>query len=69
LDNLQAERKDYDALIKLWHQDEAEFTTYTKSIIDKYAKDGVTVVPLLKAIKVNDYRFKICICPDYIIRI
>lgn len=54
--NQQAERKDYDALVKLWHQDEADFMNYCKSIMEKYAKDGVSIKPLLKAIRMNGYR-------------
>lgn len=42
-----------DKLIKLSQEDHDEFMTYTKSLIDKYEKAGLSVKPLLQSIKVN----------------
>lgn len=45
--------KHTDELIKLSHKEDEEFITYTKSLIDKYEKAGISVKPLFQAIKVN----------------
>lgn len=55
--NKEADIKHYETLIKLWKQQDEEFITYTKSLIDTYNTVGKSVIPLLKVIKVNNYMY------------
>lgn len=50
--NKREDLKQYDTLIKLWHQEDEKFMTYVNDLIDKYKKAGRPVEPLLKTIKV-----------------
>lgn len=49
----QEDIKQYEELIKLWRQENDEFMTYAKKLIDTYEKAGRSVLPLLRAIEVK----------------
>ncbi|XP_022168579.1 trichohyalin [Myzus persicae] len=52
--NEQVDLDEYNAYLKLWQQQDEEFMTYTKNMIAKYKKAGISVIPLIKAIE--DYK-------------
>lgn len=49
----QEDLKQYHKLIQLWRQEDNKFLVYAKNLIDKYEKQGISAVPLLKAVEVN----------------
>lgn len=49
----QADLKQYEELVKSWIEEDKEFMTYIKDVIETYKKAGRSIIPLLKAIKVN----------------
>ncbi|XP_003240302.1 DNA ligase 1 [Acyrthosiphon pisum] len=52
--NKRVDVEEYNAHLKLWKQQDEEFMTYTKNMITKYKKAGISVIPLMKAIE--DYK-------------
>lgn len=50
----QADLKQYEELVKSWREEDEEFMTYIKDVIGTYKKAGRTIIPLLKAIEVNE---------------
>ncbi|XP_060875980.1 DNA ligase 1-like isoform X2 [Metopolophium dirhodum] len=52
--NERVDVEEYNAHLKLWKQQDEEFMTYTKNMITKYKKAGISVIPLMKAIE--DYK-------------
>lgn len=50
----QADLKQYEELVKSWREEDEEFMTYIKDVIETYKKAGRTIIPLLKTIEVNE---------------
>ncbi|KAL4107293.1 hypothetical protein QTP88_017660 [Uroleucon formosanum] len=60
--NERVDVDEYNALLKLWQQQDEEFMTYTTNLITKYKKAGISVIPLIKAIALTGHCvYRLCI--------